>query len=514
MKSQLFFSIGAIFFLYCCAPPFLVSAQESATPGRTGMPDSHRSQKIVNEIKLEPPIAKPIEGKYGQSTILNSIAGRLAYTTISWNITTRQYPTYLVLRTLKSTSTNQAQPDEASVLTYLVKRPPNKVIGDHEIVDDRQVFDPQFSPDGRYILFKYGGIDRYNLYRLYVLDTVTNQLKLVSDKQLSYSLTSWSPDGNYIAFVERGDFEGGVFQLEYYVGPLCLYVCNWRTGEEHLVFRSDSVRGPFSWLGSHTLMYGALSDADEKILKKQWETRAEYVSQQSQNNQKNEKPDENTNKVAAATTPQPNIYEYSVEDRKSKLLFKDGYRPEPSPDGKWIAFFGSEHPDKPYPLRPGWQDNPQGAALSVARLDGTERVVLNRQGGPYPFVYWLPGNQRLLTLEQIRYSSDGDAQAQVKVWDLKTKRFRIVSTLQAKDFEFSPRSVVEPQFRPRYFADDSSTLFISVHEYTARNPDIPYMSLSRSTMQAVNLLTGKITPIAQIQNAFGLDWHSDDKLAK
>jgi hypothetical protein len=33
-------------------------------------------------------------------------------------------------------------------------------------------------------------------------------------------------------------------------------------------------------------------------------------------------------------------------------------------------------------------------------------------------------------------------------------------------------------------------------------------------MQAVNLLTGKITPIAQIQNAFGLDWHSDDKLAK
>ena len=67
---------------------------------------------------------------------------------------------------------------------------------------DAEVLNPIWSEDGRYILLKWG--TRFlptKSYQLYVLDTQTHQLKVVSDKWLANLYVSWSPDSNYVSYI-------------------------------------------------------------------------------------------------------------------------------------------------------------------------------------------------------------------------------------------------------------------------------------------------------------------------
>jgi Tol biopolymer transport system component len=466
-----YFIISALLIAYAVAASYGRGAQAASKtlPIRLGKPvktTASTTQESVTTVQ-----------------ILNPSPGRLVYASA------RGKMTYLVLHDFSAKVSNGTDADKPATTIYPIERSAKASSG--------VVFGPLLSPNGRYILFKFGDPwNSFGKYQLYVIDTQTNTLKLASDKSLSYNLVSWSPDGNYITFIENGDRRGGTTQLDYYVGPLKLYICNWKTGKDYLVASNDTLSGPFNWIAPHTLVYGALSAEGQKIFDKQKiRTDQEKIV---------------TSKVKPAdkpvAVPRPNIYAYSVEKDQSRLLIKDGYWPNPSPDGQMIAFYGSETPDKQLPLSDGWQREAQGAALSVARIDGTERIALTREQGAYPFLLWLPDGRRLLTQQQIKDSPN--AQAEIKEWNIQERRFRIVATLNAKDFRKISSSSVSPSFHSPSISQDGTKLFAFILEAIGQNDQSSFLDVLKS-LQSVDLMTGIGTVVAQTKNDSGVDWHSE-----
>lgn len=452
--------------------------------------NSLNSQIAEEPMRLGTPIKAPVEGDRGKLKVLSPWSGRLVH---AFSISKGHLPSYLALHTIHGPADEYHLPEGVlnTTLTYLVKRSKQEEEG------YSTVFDPQFSPNGRYILFKYGEPTSMNgTFNLYVLDTETSKLKLASPESLTYRFVSWSPDNRYIAFITGGDAEGNITQVMLgrveYTGPLKLYVCDWRTGNLRLVASNDTLRGPFSWVRPHTLFYGVLPKIDEENLPKS--NKSVHL----------------IDKSTKILPQRPDIFRYSIETGKSLLVTHDGYRPTSSLGGQWIAFYGSEHPDKPLPLRTDWENDPQGAALSIAHSDGTNRIALNQEGETYPFVFWLPDNRHLLTIQQIRYGIK--AQAEIKEWDVETQRFRVVCTVEAHDFKPIPRTTIEPQFLPLQIAQDGTTLFLISTEVIGHDPDLPAdtpYDISRHSLEAIDLHSGKITTIAQTIGALGVDWHED-----
>ncbi|MBV9867823.1 MAG: hypothetical protein JO316_20920 [Abitibacteriaceae bacterium] len=457
----------------------------------------NQSAQTADLITLSPPINGIVLGERGQLQVIHSRSGRMAHA--------------IVVRPKKSNCLSYlalhiVEPTTVSTLTYQVNEPVNPG-PEIDAQGARIAFDPQFSPDGRYVLFKYGEpISEDGTYRLYVLDIITNSLSLASDKYLTYRVVSWAPDSNYIAFVEGGDADGRDFFHDLYNGPLHLYVCNWRTGEAHLAVSNDILKAPFSWLAPHTLLYGILSEQGQKIVVERLKAMMEGTNQKQQSHANRQAQVNAAKANVVQPEPRPNLYAYSFENQTSKLLFKDGYLPAPAPDGQHLAFFGSEHPEKPYPLRYGWEESPQGASLAVARLDGSQRIALNVEGDDYPSIFWLPDNQHFLTFEQMKPSPN--AQAEVRNWDVKTRHFKRLALLQAKDYTQAPRRGVEPQFSPRRLSSNSDTLFVCVTEFTGRNPGSAFVN-ETSSLEAVEVNTGKVTIIAQAKDDDGVDWYDE-----
>ncbi len=455
-----------------------------------------QAKKIVPQKKaeaVEPSrLGTPIRGEFAdltqeQSTklkVLNYRSGRLVY---AYTNRGAQGSTSLVIHEIGKVKQNDlAGETKHAVIIYPIIR----YLPYHST---DEAFDPMFSPDGRYVLFKFGQRQSSSaVYFFYVLDTQKNTLKSVSDRVVAYKFALWSPDGKYIVFVEGGDKYGGTRDaFSHYIGPLRTYIVDWRTGKEHLVVENDTIFGPFSWIAPHTLLYGVLDVPGQWLLDSLLFPKEE------------KRTDKATATKKAPATPRPNIYEYSLETSKSQLIIKDGYRPTPSLNGQRIAFYGSEDPANSLPLTSvsTWRDAPQGAALTVAQRDGTKRMALNIEGGFYPYVQWLKGEQ-LLTVQPIKDSPD--AEAVVKEWNLQTQQFREVATLKAKDYK--ELHIDASKFYPVALKTDESALIVLVSEVTGVSKDRPLLTVVKS-LQSVELRTGVVTPLVQISGISGIDWH-------
>lgn len=452
-------------------------------------------------LKLLAPVPQMPQNSALQVTVVNPVPGRLALASYG----DQQPPvTSLVFCTVgaQESSVAKAQHDQISkglsCLTY-----PAKKSGDNKF---GVLYTPSFSPDGRYTLFRYGAPwSGAGGYYLYVLDTQTNVVKPIPIIP-GYSVVSWSPDSKYIALVEGGTADGGTSLLNSYVGPLKLYVCDWRNGKSQLVTTNDTVRGPFSWIAPHALIYGVLSPHLSVTPQKstlQAQDKERNVSGKAHST--NKEPNALANS-AALVESQPAIYEFSPDIGKSKLLFQDGYRPVTSSDGQWIAFFGSEHPEKPYPLRERWQDYPTAISLCVARRDGTGRKALDRIHDLYPPLYWLPDSQHLLTVKEVQPSPN--VKIQIREWEITTGRWRQVALLEAKDYKFMNTPALDGHFQFLNFSKDGATFYIFLTEFLGRNA-ANNGSIGVAHLQAVNLNTGAVKTLVDIKGDSGADWHED-----
>ena len=433
-------------------------------------------------MRFGSPSTSIVEGERGKLELINPTAGRIAQSL--WVYTTKQekeegrfYPTYLIVHEIEKA-------DETGKLNTSFSYP---AIRPKPLY--RVIWDPKFSPNGRYVLFKYGVSTSFDVpYAIFVFDTETQELRQITQQEVSYHQISWSPDGNYIAFIEGGDALGNTTVVRgdgvWNIGPLRLTVCNWRTGQKYVVATNNSLRGPLEWAPPHNLIYGKLEEDASK-------SQAKGAS----------KIDKSPVFVIS------DIYSYSVETRKSELLFKNGFRPTPSQSGTWIAFFGAETLEAALPLKKDWNDFPSGVALSVAKRDGSERLALNQEDNVYPFVVWLPDDKHLLTLKQTQFGKEG--RAQVKEWDIATGKFRVVAELTAKDFKSIPRSAADPQFLPLKLSSDGQHLIVAVSEAVSRDPLLAsgVLILSKTTIQSIDLNSGEIQSIAQSIGDSGVDWH-------
>jgi hypothetical protein len=388
---------------------------------------------------------------------------------------------YLVLKEVKA---NEDIPT-AKARFYTVK----KTAEQRRDIKFGVIFDPQFAPNGKHILFKFGNPDTYGSYHLYILDTASDKIRLATPRTLTYRKTAWSPDSEYIAYVSGGDAQGRTIQGEWYLGPLRLYACHRETGKESLVVENDTVRDSFSWANPHTLLYAVLSKPEQEVVQKLWQRQRDATDNQQ-------------GKRQTTVNPRPSIYEYSVEQGKARILIPDGYRPLSSANGEWIAFFGSEEPNKAYPLRRSWMERPGDAVLTLSRYEGSERKALNLEPGFYPYILWTPNSRHLLTVQDVE---DGvkDGQAKVTEWDARTGKFRVITVLQEKNFG---RAISD--FQPVEFAPDNTSLFIKAFELTGRRIDGAkgVFMTERNSLHAIELATGNISPVAQFKHNWGIDW--------
>lgn len=340
------------------------------------------------------------------------------------------------------------------------------------------IYDPEFSPDGRYVLFKKGWpFERYGLFQLYVWDTVNNQVKELFQnskfKMLTYPVVLWSPDSNYLAYVRGGDSEGNTEDG----ASLFLYIYNWRDGEERLIVKNKTVRFSFSWAAPHNLLYSSYPEN-------------ENVSSGSR----------------------PDIYEVSAAGGVPRLIIKDGYRPLASPDGKWIAFFGSENPKSPIPLRSDWEYNPRGLSLIIAHRDGSKRKAINRESVRYPVIHWMTDNQHLLSIGYVPTNNNPVStiadtatisNVQVRKWNAATGLVKNVAQLQIRDIEPIPRAATVPQFQILGLTKNNDSLILKTIEIVDKN-DIFYISIT--TLQQIDLQSGAVDAFLKIKSDNGVDW--------
>ena len=440
------------------------------------------------------------QGSLQRLDVLGAKAGKFVYT---FSIYHDHNPaeTYLALA--------QLTPQRASPVTTLYKFniAPKGGFGKY---DKGIIFDPQFSPDGRYVLFKLGQDDN-GVYHLYVLDTQTQQFLRASKRLLANRDTSWSPDGKYISYIEHGDAYGELFDMSAYLGPLELWVCDWRTQQDYLVATNNTIKNSFTWKAPHTLVYGVMDSFAERPFEQQWEEQQKEMDAVMSGKAK---PPKTPVKVSAtpmshtaqrgARVERPNLYAFDLTTKTSKLLFRNVYVPTVAPDGSRVAFFRLGSQNSPSPRFDNW--NSQGATLCVAHLDGSQSFILSHETD-LSIIGWQSGSQELVTFKQTEERSG--VRAEIKAWNLRTRKARLVARLSAKDPGWAPRSPVAPQFSAAAVSRAGKMVFVLGEATTGGyQPHASSLLNSKQVLQAVDLTSGKVIDSAQVRNGSGVDWHS------
>ena len=336
------------------------------------------------------------------------------------------------------------------------------------------VFDPQLLPGSNNALIKLGdpavrGRNSYNSYRLWNWNRQTNALTSAAPRELFFRQVAPAPNGARIAYIAGGNALGQTPEENGGIGePLRLYIYNSQTKEETLVSDNKGVRGGFAWLDATTLLYTAVPAPEKSAL----------------------------NSHAFA---RPAIYAFDVTSGKSTLLLNEARHPIASPDGSRFIFWGLGDDEDAVPLPDSWWQNTGYAKLSVANRDGSGRHAYGRIQGKYPSLVWSPDNQVVFWLRQSEPSPK--AEALIETWNVVTNKARVVGKLAARDAETVERAWFQPQFRALDLAPDSKTLFFAVEEVQQDGKVV-------SRVQAVDLASGQVSAVAQLENAAGLAWRA------
>ena len=324
-------------------------------------------------------------------------------------------------------------------------------------------FDPQFSPNGHYVLFKFGTEASPGLFRLFVHDLTTGQTRSACPLDMTYYAVSWSPDGRYIAFGAGGEVDPRIYDYgRTYSGRLGLSICDWRTGRVTTVIKDTTIAGPWTWLAPHTLLYGRLTSADAAFVDNpnrgtgmDFEAGAPVAWERLKGGPKR-------------VPPVPNVYAYSTEEQSSRMLCSDAYRPLAAPDGKHLAFFGSADTKHPFSLGRDWTHQLAGKFVIVTDFTkpsgaihgsyGANRRALSQHYIQYPLLLWLPDSRHLLVMSEKIDGVHHDLV--VRNWDTLTQR--LVKEINVAEIEpDQDRSINDPVYRAATVSGDGRMLTLS-----------------------------------------------------
>lgn len=333
-----------------------------------------------------------------------------------------------------------------------------------------KAFDPQFSPDGKTVMFKVGDVgNRYDTFQLCFWDRTTNQVQ-VGPKDINYRLVYWSPNSRYVAYILGGDIEGHDSPEH----QLQLHIYDIKTHQSRFIARDSYVK-KMAWTPQNELLYNVKSSQPGSGLERAYEA---------------------------------DLYTASVNKGDSRLLIKNAFNPLPSPDGKKVVFFA-------WPESEEAEKNTDKAKPRVQAQLGLYSYDLNTQKRTLlrsPFSYrkfigmlWVPDNQRLLLFQKLGESPS--ARAQVTVIDTTDSISKTLFTITANDFQaIGSRVETQPQFQPLTVSADGEMVLIEVSEIVDR--DMPLL-IEEKSIRAVSLSSGGVTTIVKVRTSLGIDWFDE-----
>lgn len=355
-------------------------------------------------------------------------------------------------------------------------------------------FDPQFAPDGQTILFKVGTID--GAYHLFALDLKSGAVRLAVKRELSLRRVLFSPDGQYLAYIAG--------QMDDEAQPLRLLVNEWKKDREKLIVRNNGTFNGFAWSAPHTLYFTALPSAPKAHPGA--DHKDEVKALPAVANQK------------LPTVARPNIYVTTPESSDIQLAMLEGNRPQPSPDAKWVAFFGMETPTNPWPLRDNWQRSPYYVALSMMRAEGLGRVAINEETKTYPALFWKEDNRHLVAAsfvpvtppERRREVSQPilKSSLEVRTWDTEDGHFDRNAHLEAAALGVVPNAEGDFFANALGLTRDNKTLLLLAQSAPRDSKFLAESALpgGPTVLTALTLASVQPQALATISRSTGLDW--------
>ena len=358
-----------------------------------------------------------------------------------------------------------------------------------------KIFEPEFSPDGKRILFKAGDpFESTSEHFLFLWDTEAAQVRAVSREPTKRSEPSgadalgegmvfrnvyWSPDSKWIAYVRGGDRGGRVWPNMMYPQ---LRLLNVDTGRSRRVTRNFGVVRDMAWTSQNTLLFVMLP-----------KDRMPLQEEEEQDKATDPEPDEPAQASIFEATP--------GRGTKPSLVIADAERPVPSPDNRWIAF--ARWSSK------GTGDPAQQLCV-FDRQSGAIKMLAEQKLG---FVLWTPDSRQLVVVKTLYFGS-ARGEAQVSVIDIQTGARRDVATLEAHDYKPLSGSEDKAQFKALKLSRDGRFLFVYVAEIGLLGPPVGEKDpRNQISLQAVDLSDGSITTVARFDSPgpsiMGLDWHDE-----
>lgn len=343
------------------------------------------------------------------------------------------------------------------------------------------VFDPLISPDGKYIAFKYGWPnDSTGRFEECIWDWQNNKyLKpipkfLSKDRDyLSYRRLFWSPNSKYIAYIRGGDQDG-----IYFSQSIKLYIHNVQTGKESFVAQNPYATR-MRWTSKNSLLYCTIPESE----------------------------------IVEISPHHGKIYEASIaaQSVSSKLLIKGGFDPRPSPDGKYIIYFGwtqddSKNINETKGTSHAKKDFSQGqVGLFIYDCDTGKKSLLLSPYSPYRFIdlLWKPDSNGIVLLDFA--SRSPHARVNVSEVNIKTKKLRRIKTLTVDDYKYISRPPAAPQIKPLSITRDGKFLIFIRSVYTGLNVKDNEL-IGKVSLGALNLTNGEVTYGAEMTNFSGIDY--------
>lgn len=206
------------------------------------------------------------------------------------------------------------------------------------ITKDHASIEPSFSPDGERIAFtsgREGTHDEccgYTDTEIYVMDADgSRQRRLMPDEtgeDLNDDDPAWSPDGELIAFTRYG------------VGLMAVSPDG---GEPRLIYESPRLEiDSVEWSPDGSSLLFALGNEDVMIVNRDGSDARVLMDDIGYGLKFSWSP---TGTISFSEVY--DIYTATLEDPNPRRFIRDGFTPEWSPDGEWIAYYATNSGDDP-----------------------------------------------------------------------------------------------------------------------------------------------------------------------
>lgn len=216
--------------------------------------------------------------------------------------------------------------------------------------------------------------------------------------------------------------------------------------------------------------------------------------------------------------PSPDVYEVVPNDTP-KLLIKHAYAPSPSPDGKWIAFYGlSELPkaDNPSKLPDAVKEGQKADPPPLP--EGMQTYLFERATGKRTFIsdsvhflyLWTPDSQELVYLRsgETTPALPGQPEAQSNnvgeffIYNLNQQKEREFIAGFSKDYKAVTHRL--PVFQFLSWSSDGQWAIVAVN--TTPNAGTGFLYPIETKLIAVNIKTEEVVTLGELGENKGVAW--------